>query len=172
MILKCLTTVFISLISSQLALANSVEFKASLSPVGSFTAQTERVKGFVKKVGDKYVAENIVVDAKSLNSGMEMRDKHIKDEDRLNTEKFPEIVLVKAEGQNGKGSGVIRVKGVEVEIPKKPEVADDPKFVVKDGKLHAEFHLLLNKFPLKKLKHVGVGVKNDILVKAIIDIKN
>lgn len=155
----------------KIALANSVEFKANRTFGGNIIAKTERVKGVVKKVGDTYIAENITVDAKSLKSGMEMLDSHIKREDSLNSEKFPEIVLVKAEGKNGKGSGTIRIKGVEVAIPHKPEVEEDPKYEIKDGKLLAEFRLLLNQFPFKNLKHLGVGVKNEITVKAEIDIQ-
>ncbi len=152
--------------------ANSVEFTAYFTPLpGNFVTKTDKVKGVVKKVGESYVAENIIIDSGSLSSDAKLRDKHMKDEDRLDVKKFPEIILVKAEGKKGKGSGRIKIKGVEVEIPKKPEVSEDPTYEIKDGKLIAKFCLLLDKFPFKNLKHLGVGVKNEIKVRAEIDIE-
>lgn len=135
-----------------------VDFK--LTP-GSFSAKTTKVKGFAKMSGDAVVAENIEVDIQSLKTGMELRDKHMKE--RLESEKFPSAKLIKAQGRDGKGRGTIEVKGI------KKEVAGTYKI---DGKkLIAQFKVSLEDFKIEKVRYMGIGVKDEATVNVTLPIK-
>ena len=82
-----------------------------LFPAGGFTGRTADVKGVVKKVGTKYRGDNMTVNLRTIKTGMGLRDTHT--QKNLNTAQFPEAILVKAEGENGKGTGVLKIRGQE-----------------------------------------------------------
>ncbi len=134
--------------STTFAASASVEIK--LSPAGSFVGKTEQVKGTVKKVGTKFVGENIVVNLKSLKTGMGLRDKHT--QEHLGTAQFPEAILVKAEGENGKGKGIIKIRGIE-----KP-IEGTYKVVGKD--IVATFPIKLSEFKIENIRDMSIGVKD------------
>jgi len=148
-------TILLILLCLNVASASGVEFVCRLSPAGSFTATTKAVSGFAKKVGSKIVAENVLVKLDNLDTGIELRNKHLKD--RLEVGKFPNALLVKAEGENGKGRGKIKIKNIEKDI------AGD--YEVKGNVLKARFPLLISDFGITGVKYLGVGVKDEIQVK-------
>ncbi len=133
-----------------------------LSPAGSFTGHTSDVKGVVKKAGNRFVAQNIVVNLRSLKTKMSLRDKHT--QDYLNTKEHPEAILVKAVGENGRGKGIIRIKGIEKNI--------SGSFKVVGTDLHAEFPLKLSDFKIEGVNYMGVGVKDIINVRVKVPIAN
>lgn len=134
---------------------SQVTVDVKLSPAGSFKIETSKIKGAAKKAGDGISAENIIVDANSLKTGIELRDKHMKE--RLLTDKFPTIKLLSAKGTSGKGTGVVEIMG------KKQNVTGTYK--VSGNSLIAEFPIKLSPLDIKGVRYMGVGVKDEVLVK-------
>ncbi len=141
--------------------AKSASVDIKLSPAGGFVGKTEEVKGFVKKVGNKFIGENIIVNLKSLKTGMSLRDKHT--QDHLGTAQHPEAVLVKAEGENGKGKGVIRIRGIEKPI--------EGTFKVQGNQMSATFPLKLSEFKIENIRYMGVGVKDQVMVNVTVPVQ-
>jgi hypothetical protein len=137
----------------------SVDIK--LSPAGGFVGKTEDVKGTVKKVGTKFVGENIVVNLKTLKTGMGLRDKHT--QEHLGTAQHPEAILVKAEGENGKGKGIIKIRGIEKAI--------EGTYKIQGQELVATFPLKLSEFKIENIRYMGVGVKDDVVVSVTVPVQ-
>lgn len=147
---------FISLLgNSVLAQSSSVEVHVKLSPVGSYVAKTSQVQGVVTVTGGKVQASNIRVQSKSLKTGLALRDKHT--QERLQADKFPEIILVKGEGAGGKGTGIIKLKGIEKPIA--------GSYKVEGKTMKAQFKLSIKQFGIENVKYLGVGVKDEVEIK-------
>ncbi len=131
----------------------SANVDVKLSPAGFFKLVTKDVKGKAIKNGNAVSAENIVVVLKNVNSGISLRDEHTKNK-YLEVSKFPDATLVSAKGENGKGTGVIKIKGIEKPI--------SGTYTVKGNELAAQFDLKLSDFGIKGIKYMGVGV-NDLV---------
>ena len=125
-----------------------------LSPAGSFKATTQDVKGNATLTGNKITAENIVVNLKSLKTGIAVRDSHT--QKHLETTQFPEAILVKAEGTDGKGTGVLRIHGVEKPV--------SGTYKINGNELEAEFKINLPDYKITNIKYMGVGVKDEVTV--------
>ena len=159
-----LLLIFITLFST-LSLASDLNILVPLSPAGSFQIEADKIRGKVKKVGgDAYTASKIFVKVDDLKTGMDLRDEHMKAENRLNEKKYPRIEVTNIKAKGGKGIGVIHIKGKKEKI----------NFVYKANSkdFTAKFKLDVTKFPLKDLKYLGVGVKGVVAVTAVIPIKN
>lgn len=154
-----LVSLFIFLFSSLAFAQVQVNFK--LSPAGSFVGKTSKVQGHVVRSGDKFTASNIQVDLKSLKTGIGLRDEHT--QKHLETSKYPTAVLVSATGQGGKGTGVIRIRGIE-----KP-IAGTYKVV--GNKLEAQFDLKPSDFNITGVRYMGVGLKDLVQVSVIVPIQ-
>ena len=146
---------------SSAVLAASAAVDIKLTPAGGFTGRSEEVKGAVKKVGNKFVGDNIVVNLKALKTGMGLRDKHT--QDHLETAKFPEAILVHAEGENGKGKGTVKIRGIE-----KP-VEGTYKVTGKD--LTATFPIKLSDFGISGIRYMGIGVKDAATINVIVPVQ-
>jgi len=153
------TALTISLPASVFAAGASVDIK--LSPAGGFTGKTDDVKGTIKKVGEKYVGENIIVNLKSLKTGMGLRDKHT--QEHLGTDKFPEAILVKAEGEKGKGKGILKIRGVEKPI--------EGTYTIKGTDLVASFTIKLSEYGIQNIRYMSIGVKDQAVVNVTIPVK-
>ncbi len=152
---KFLTAIIIALSFSRAdASAGQVAVDVILSPAGSFKAETKRVSGTAKKTPDGVIAENVVIDATTLATGVSLRDSHLKK--RLLTDKFPQIKLVKAEGKNGKGKGIIDIMG------KKKTV--DGTYTVDGKNLNAQFKMKLSDLNIEDVNYMGIGVKDEVIV--------
>jgi polyisoprenoid-binding protein YceI len=141
--------------------ASEVSVKVNLSPMGNFYGKTSEVDGSAKKVGDKIVADNIVVNLKSLKTGIPLRDEHT--QKRLETEKFPTAVLVHGEGSGSNGTGLIRIRGIEKEIK--------GTYEVKGASVKAEFTLKLSDFKIKDVRYLGAGAKDEIKLEVTVPLK-
>jgi hypothetical protein len=126
-------------------LASEAVVNVQLRPAGSFKAKTKDVKGNATKKGEAFDAANVVVDLHNLETGIGVRDEHTK-----------KHLEVQAHGENGKGTGVIRIKGIEQKISGTYEFAD--------GNLTAHFPLQLTDFKIEGIKYMGVGVDNTVTV--------
>lgn len=146
---------------SSLVFASSASVDIKLSPAGKFTGKTSEVKGFIKKVGTKFIGENIVVNLKSIKTGLSLRDEHT--QKHLGTAQHPEAVLVKAEGENGKGTGIIRIRGIEKPIT--------GTYEIKGKELMAAFPINLSDFKIEGIRYMGVGVKDQVVIKVNVPVQ-
>lgn len=146
---------------ASISYAAEATFDIKLSPAGNFTGKTPDVKGAAKKVGNKFVAENIVVNLTTVKTGIELRDEHTLK--YLDTKTHPNAVLVKAEGENGKGKGIIKIRGIEKPIA--------GTFKVTGNELHAEFPISLKDFKIEGIRYMGVGVKDKVVVKVKVPVQ-
>lgn len=138
-----------------------VEVDVTLSPAGSFKAKTVQIKGHAVKRGSKVFAKNILVNLRSLKTGIELRDRHTLD--YLNVKKFPVAVLVKASGEDGKGEGIIKIKGIQKPI--------SGTYELEDNKLKAKFNLKLSDFDITGIRYMGVGVKDEVELTVVVPVK-
>lgn len=134
----------------------------TLNPAGDFKMKTSDVKGFAVVNGDKVTAENIVVELKNIKTGMALRDKHAKDK-YLEVKKFPEAILVKGEGQGGKGKGTLKIRGIEKEVAGTYKVNGD--------ELTASFKINVSDFGIKGVKYMAIGVEDEAQIEVTIPIK-
>lgn len=147
---------FVLIFNADFAFAAEAQVEVKMRPAaGDFVAKTQNVNGTAKLSGNKVSAENIKVDLRGLKTGVELRDAHT--QKHLQTDKFPEAVLVKAEGEAGKGKGRIRIKGIEQDI--------EGTYAINGSNLQAEFEILLSKFEIKDIKYMGIGVNDLVKIK-------
>lgn len=155
--------IFSFLLFSQLSFAGSpaLEAEVGVSPVGDFTASIEKVTGFAVKEGDKYKAEGIRFSMLDLKTGMKVRDTH--SQKYMETDKYPEAVLTKAIGKEGKGSAKIKFHGVEKIVK--------GDYSVEGAILVAKFMLSLKEFGITDINFKGAGVNDEVKVTVRIPIK-
>jgi polyisoprenoid-binding protein YceI len=141
--------------------AQEVVVDVTLNPMGDFKAKTAAVKGEATKKGDEFTASNIVVNLKTLKTGVEGRDKHT--QKYLETEKFPEAVLLTASGKGGKGKGRIKIRGIEKDI--------EGTYKVEGKLLKAKFDLKIADFGIKDINYMGVGVEDTVTLNVSVPVK-
>lgn len=134
----------------------------TLNPMGSFKAKTSDVKGTAVVNGDSVTAENIVVNLKNLETGIGLRDNHARKK-YLEVEKYPDAVLVKGSGKGGKGTGTLRLHGVEHEI--------SGDFKVNGDSLTATFPVKLSDFKIEAINYKGIGVEDTVNVSVTVPVK-
>jgi hypothetical protein len=120
------------------------------------------VDGFAYKTKQGIAAENIKVDANSLKTGMSLRDKHLKE--RLMTDKFPVIRLVKASGQDGKGTATLEIKGIQIDT--------QGTYKVTGSQLIAQFKLKLPDLKITNVKYMNVGVEDEISLEVKVPLRD
>lgn len=125
-----------------------------MNPVGNFKGKANDVKGEAQIKGDEVTAKNISVDLTKLTTEREMRDKHAKD--YLEVTKYPEAVLVEGKGKGGKGTGTLRLHGVEKPISGTYEIKGN--FVI------AKFTIKLSDFKIEGINYKGVGVEDEVKI--------
>lgn len=152
---------FVFIFSMIAGAQGQVTVEVSLSPMGNFEAKTNSVSGTATVKGDEVSAQNVVVNLKGLKTGVDLRDKHT--QKYLETGKFPNATLISAKGKGGKGTGVIKIKGVEKEI--------SGTYKVEKNMLKADFDLMLNDFQIKDINYMGVGVEDKVTLHIVIPIK-
>ncbi|NCN40784.1 YceI family protein [bacterium] len=141
----------------QFGFSQSLEVDVTLSPAGDFVGKTSDVSGTAMIKGESVAAKNIKVSLLNLKTGIDLRDKHTKK--YLGTDKFPEAVLIKAVGKNGKGKAKIKFRGVEKTIEGTYKVSGDRK------RLNASFPLTLSEFGISGISYMGVGVKDVVKIR-------
>ena len=128
----------------------------TLSPAGDFIAKTSAVKGVaIEKADGSFVAENVEVDLNSLQTGISLRDDHMK-EKYLDTKTYPKATLKKAIGKGGKGVGLLNIKGKDINI--KGDYKKDGKYII------AEFVITLAEVGITDVNYKGVGVEEEIKI--------
>ena len=150
--MKFVAALIVTMGISTAGMAQGVVLDVVLNPMGDFKGKTSDVKGQAVVNGDEVSAENIVVNLKTLKTGVELRDKHT--QKHLETEKFPEAVLLSAKGKGGKGTGKIKIRGIEKDI--------SGVYKVEGKTLKAKFKLKLSDFGIEDINYMGVGVEDEV----------
>jgi polyisoprenoid-binding protein YceI len=140
--------------------APGVEIDVKLSPAGSFKAKTAKIKGLAKQKGNLVIGNNIMVDLRSLDTGIALRDNHLKK--RLLVEKFPVAKLLNAKGKEGKGEATLSMMGKEHKIT--------GTYITKGNFLISEFKLKLSALGINDVSYMGVGVKDDVVITATVPV--
>jgi polyisoprenoid-binding protein YceI len=138
------------------------EADVSLTPAGDFKAKVDDVKGFATMKDGGVMAENVVVNLKTIETGIALRDKHAR-EKYLEVEKYPEMTLVKAVGKGGKGKGLIKYRGVQKEV--------QGTYSVEGDTLKANFPIKLSEFNITGVKYMGVGVDDEVKIQVELPLK-
>ncbi|ASD63261.1 YceI family protein [Bdellovibrio bacteriovorus] len=159
--MKFVAALIVTMGISTAAMAQSVVLDVVLNPMGDFKGKTSDVKGQAVVNGDEVSAENIVVNLKTLKTGVELRDKHT--QKHLETEKFPEAVLLSAKGKGGKGTGKIKIRGIEKDI--------SGVYKVEGKTLKAKFKLKLSDFGIEDINYMGVGVEDEVTLAVTVPVK-
>jgi hypothetical protein len=138
---------------SGLALAGSVEMAFELSPAGSFVAKTSAIKGFGQVApGGKHKLSPVTLDMRRLDTGIELRDKHLRE--KLETKKYPMAKITRANVKNGKGKAEIAFREKKVIVP------FEYKIEGKEG--IANFKLKMSQFGIEPPGYMGVYVEDEI----------
>lgn len=147
---------------SGVAMGSDLTIKMSLSPAGSFEAETNKLRGDIVKNGDKFSAQTLWIKTDDLKTGIDLRDEHL--HKHLNSEKYPKITLTNVEASGGKGTGMLNVCGVTNKV-------DFTFKNVTDKKLKANFKVKPSSYKLKEAKYLEIGVDDEVEVVATMDVK-
>lgn len=157
--LLILSVIFVS----QLGFAQQGTAKAfvALSPAGDFVG-TMKSTGAATVTGNKVSAKNIVVDLKSMSTGLDLRDDHAKNK-YMEVGKYPEAVLIEANGENGKGTGKLKFHGKENAI--------SGTYTIQGGKmLNATFKIKLSDYGISDISYKGIGVEDEVKIEVQVPI--
>lgn len=144
---------------SLFAAAPNVVVKVSLFPAGSFEAKSDKIEGKGHKVGETYTATEVKVPIASLDSGLDLRNEHMRK--RLNPHGETHILVKNIKATKESGTATIVIAGVAKEVSFK---AKDNS----DGTATATFELNLPDFAIKDVNYKGVGVEDTVAVEATI----
>jgi polyisoprenoid-binding protein YceI len=144
-----------------------VDLSFHLFPAGSFHAKTANISGGISKpqsvrgpssTGSVLNATNIVVDLKSLKTGIALRDRHL--QEYLETDKYPTAVLLEARGANGHGKGKIKIRNIVKEV--------NIEYKVVNKMAEGNFKINISDFKIKEPKYMGVGVDDEVEVNIVL----
>ncbi len=159
---KVIAGLLVSLISLSAWSKPGATVDIELSPAGSFKGKTDDVKGEAVMVGDTIKAENVIVGLKNLKTGISMRDKHAT-EKYLEVGKFPDAVLVSATGAGGKGSGILKIRGIQKPV--------EGTYEVQGSEVTAHFPIKLSDYGITGVKYMGVGVTDSVNLHVTVPLK-
>lgn len=140
---------------------SNLSISVKLKPAGSFKVVANKIKGFATKNSEGVSAENVLVDLRSLSSGISLRDKHVKE--RLEVEKYPIAKLLKASGQGGSGTAQIEIKGQKQEI--------SGTYKIKGATLVAQFKMKMSSLGITNVRHMGIGAADEVIVTIQLPVK-
>ena len=136
--------------------AKELSISVDLSPAGSFEINTGKVRGKIISKSGTLHAKKISVSVKKFTTGLELRDKHLKE--KLQYKGIgKKISLENIVGKNGVAQGVLHI------LKKKIKVKFKYKFV--NNYVKGSFPLSLKKVGLVGINYLGVGVKDKVIIK-------
>lgn len=156
-------SIVLLLLSSLVWAESNVDVDFRVSGGKKFTASTKNIKGKVVLQNGEYIAQGIVVDLKSLSTGMGLRDDHMKNK-YLEVSKFPEAVLTVGKGKGGNGIGKIKIRGVEKDIKGTYKQLNDKE-------VEAKFDLNLPDYNITGIRYLGVGVKDTVSLRVVVPLE-
>lgn len=151
-----------TLLFSSLAYAGdnkSLEVDVSLFPAGSFTVKTDKIKGKLSILKDGTVkADGIKILVKYLDTGLELRNEHTHKRLGIEKDEKAALVLKDIKAKDGKGVATFVVNNVEQSTEIVYKTLDN-------NIAEANFKLDLEKFDIKGISYLGVGVEKEVQVK-------
>lgn len=159
--MKCLALI---LLFSSLVFAHEIKIEVSLNPAGSFIAQSGQLKveKLVRQNKDGFSLSKAELSLSSLSTGIELRDRHMK-ENYFEVSNYPQAELFKTSGKEGRFKGNLKVHGVTKAIQGTYELDSQT--------LKAEFFCKLSDFKIKKANYRGIGVEDQVKVRAEVKIQ-
>ena len=132
-----------------------------MAPAGSFQATSLKPKGDLKKTGNSFSAEKIIVSIESFKTGIDLRDDHFWKHMKSST--HPKATLSNLKAANGKAIAELELNGIKKPI----------SIIYKEvgSEVHADFTVQASDFKLPKAEYLGVGVSNDVKVNVILGYK-
>ncbi len=152
-----------SLVNFAFAQENTVKAYFVLNPMGDFVGTMKVISGSVSLQDGKFKGKNIVVDLKSLSTGMELRDDHAKNK-YLEVKKYPTAVLLEAVGANGVGKARIKIRDKETLVNGTYKVSSSGK------NLKAEFKIKLSSIGISEVNFKGIGVEDEVRVEVVVPV--
>lgn len=140
-----------------------IEAKVALFPVGSFEVTSNQIEGKLEKSGDHFRAEAIKVPVASLQTGIKLRDQHLRE--KLKEEKYSHIVVSKIEAKGGLGKAQLTIG----------EVSNNIEFKLKElaeQQVQANFKIRLPDYKITGISYKGVGVEDEVEITAILPYEN
>jgi hypothetical protein len=157
--------IFVVSFASQAATKKSFIVDVSLFPAGSFQIKSSKIKGKVSLNTDGTLeAKNIRIPIKSLKTGIDLRDEHLKKKLGYESDSKVNLLLLQATGKSSKGNATFEVLGEKQTVPFTYKKIDK-----KYGQ--AEFQLDLKKFKISGISYMGVGVEDMVKVKVVLPYK-
>jgi hypothetical protein len=156
--LKNILIITLGLAFAQLANASTnCQFHVSLSPAGSFVAQSDglEVRGSAARDGTGVIAKNVALKLDTLKTGIDLRDEHMKKK-YFETDKYPEAILTQATGKDGKFTGDLQLHNVTKPIA--------GTYVFEGNDFVGTFKTKMSDYSISKAKYMGVGVNDEIEV--------
>lgn len=142
--------------------AQNISADVELFPAGDFTAKSSGLTGYmVKKDGKLLLGTPLKVKVDSFDSGLSLRNTHMKK--YMGEKKQPIIIVKKAAGKGGEGVALLGMNGKSNKI--KFKYAEDGKVV------KISFSIELSKFGIDDVSYQGVGVEDEVEVKAVVPLK-
>lgn len=136
---------------------NQLEIQVTLEPAGSFSAKSRQVnvEQSLQLTGTGFKVGRISVPIQSLETGLSLRDRHMRD-NYFEATKYPQAVLTEAEGKDGTFKGRLQVHGVQKEV--------QGTYSIQSERLEATFKCRLSDFRIKQASYMGVGVEDEVTV--------
>jgi len=153
----------IALISFSCLADSKVVVNVTLSPAGSFQAESKKLKGQLTKKDEVFTTQELSVRVTSFKTGIDLRDEHFSK--HLDPSKsFPNIILtnlIKKEDKTYVGNLEVNGQKKSIQITIQEE----------DNKVIAKFKTKPSLFGLAKAEYLGVGVVDEVLVEVVVPFK-
>jgi polyisoprenoid-binding protein YceI len=135
---------------------------------GSFEARTKTLSGEVTAApGDPTLRGTLQVDLQTLETGIGLRDRHMRD-NYLEVKKGPEYAVATLEQiRIEKLDGQTTFKGTLLLHGQRKEVTGTAQLKQQDGRVRvdAEFPVRVSEFAIPKPTYLGVGVTDEVKIK-------
>lgn len=159
--MKKTISISLLLLSSTLMAENKIIVNVDLAPAGSFQATSLKPKGDLKKNGDSFTADKIIVSVESFKTGIDLRDEHFWK--HLKSSTHPKVILSNLKAKGGQATADLEVNGV-----KKPVQI---MYKVDGEQVTANFSTKASHFALPKAEYLGVGVSDEVKIDVTLDYK-
>ena len=151
---------FVLLFLCQSALADgSIKVLVKLSPAGSFTAKSEKLKGTIIQSGSSFSSEKLSVGIDTFKTGINLRDEHFWKYLKHPTIQKISLYTLKATG--GTGRGTLEVNGVKKEV----SITYSEHGEQVTAKIKASAH----DFGLPQEKYLGISVSDEVNIEVTAD---
>ncbi len=150
-------TLLVGINGLSLGNTGSLEVNVSLFPIGSFDVTSDKVESSLMKVGDKFTGDEIKVLVESLDTGISLRNRHMRE--RLHFEKHPHVLVTNIRADRKGGEAKIQISGVSKPI-KFEIIKTEPTYI------EVKFPLNLADLKIEGINYRGVGVEDEVQVHA------